>query len=350
MTTTRAPHDPAKLDSRARGLLAALERSGTKLVTRGALLQAAVELAPELTELGREQAVARALEMVGLARLPAKEPEEQEDAEGESVAGLAVQERARPRETLAARARPAVRGPDPATLRIREVIREMLAADSGVAMPAIARELDTRKIPYNRGSLRTYHLPAVQRELGMMGTNGSGPGEHPGGSESRAHLEAESSPASNEVPVRAQQAASSVSPVSTGDARDEAMPGTRGSSTAPDAPGREGDAHDLLDRVLEREADEAEAMGAEGRLFGRAARADATEERRDSAPLPPLDFRPAPAKPAEPFVPRPYFETRQREDGTWHLQASGSLEWIQTMVDALQDAQAGDFWVAGGRP
>lgn len=52
-----------KLDSRARGLLEALQRAGTQLVTRAPLQQAAVELLPHLTAEERSRVVAHAMEL-----------------------------------------------------------------------------------------------------------------------------------------------------------------------------------------------------------------------------------------------------------------------------------------------
>lgn len=63
---SHAPHDPGRLEARAQQLLAAVATP----VSRQALEVAAPTVLPHLTALGREQVIAHALVLVGLAGLP----------------------------------------------------------------------------------------------------------------------------------------------------------------------------------------------------------------------------------------------------------------------------------------
>lgn len=106
--------------------------------------------------------------------------------------------------------------------------------------------------------------------------------------------------------------------------------------------------NDLLDRVLEREAD----------LLEKADHASHTPVPRPHDPRSGGTERDPASHGAEGDVargtsgelPGTRFEALQMADGRWMVEATGTADWIQTMVDALGNANAVEHWIGEGRP
>lgn len=237
-------------------------------------------------------------------------------------------------------------------------LRQLLTDEPDLQLSQIRERLDKPHSTLPAATLKRY-LGAAREELGIEAyrrvrkVNGSDPGAYPGGSnggDPRGHGRDPKAGARGKQPAGerrhgATAPTAEVPPAAGNPAGGEAgrlrapavgaPPGSRGDdadavrpqgdpagpgTVTPDAPApamAEADMEgaspdDLLQRVLMREAEEAEA-----------------------GPLPPLDFRPA----VTPTPYPPYFELRRYTDGSWHVEATGALEWIARMVDRAAVAE-----------
>lgn len=146
--------------------------------------------------------------------------------------------------------------------QLRADLEAAVLADPDVT----AATLHARIAPHRKRDAVEYHIGWVRKRLGIRhpggqrGKNGAGPGSDPGGSEPRAHLEAESSPATNgsfEVRNSEWMADQSGGHHADPSWKAPAVPTVELGPIWPPLPDAAA-TNDLLDRVLEREADQRE--------------------------------------------------------------------------------------------
>lgn len=370
------PIAPETLDARAHAVLDAYAAAGIT-VTRTVLHTDPLGALRRVTPRERERTIVRAMTLLAASEIrpiiratdspgpvdrprsgsAASEVSQTEEAARATGANSGEPKLVRPPDPSAIRA--ALRAllptmPDATTRELYDVLAARgvqlgtLAAFATGYVPPMRKELGLQVDPKVSGARRPSVGDAIRahtgngRSLAEVEGNGSGPRSDAGGSEGRAHMEAESSPAS------AIQC----------DRNGIVMPqeGSAGTSSGSDAGEQPAAPPAAAPEFLPLE--NGAASQANG-VQNCAIRQPSISEARATAvitPLPPLDFRPAvpretpPAESPAPLPMLPDFRAYQYTDGTWHVEATGPMKWILGMVEQMDRARVfGHFDSEPGR-